>query len=126
LINLSRGGGDAVVMREFDKASGQFVEGGFVTPEAKQSSTWLDEDTLLIGTDFGEGTMNESGYARQVRIWKRGTELMDAEMNHNGDPEIVFKRGFSSHRYDGNYAGVIVGPDFFTQVIYMLVDGKLT
>lgn len=126
LINLSRGGGDAVVMREFDKASGQFVEGGFVTPESKQSSTWLDEDTLLIGTDFGEGTMNESGYARQVRIWKRGTELMGSEMIHNGDPEIVFNQGFSSHRHDGNYAGVIVGPDFFTQVIYMLIDGKLT
>ena len=126
LINLSRGGGDAVVVREFDKATGQFVEGGFITSEAKQSSTWLDEDTLLIGTDFGEGTMNESGYARQVRIWKRGTDLMDAEMIHNGAPEIVFNQAFSSHRYDGNYAGVIVGPDFFTQVIHLLVDGNLT
>lgn len=126
MINLSRGGGDAVVLREFDKATGKFVEGGFITPESKQNSTWLDEDTLLIGTDFGEGTMNESGYARQVRIWKRGTELLDAEMIHNGDSEIVFNFAFSSHRHDGTYAGVIVGPDFFTQEIHLLVEGKLT
>lgn len=126
LINLSRGGGDAVVMREFDKATGEFIEDGFITPEAKQNSTWLDEDTLLIGTNFGEGTMNESGYSRQVRVWKRGTALMDAEMIHNGDPEIVFNFAFSSLRHDGKYAGVIVGPDFFTQMLYLLNDGKLT
>ncbi len=125
MINLSRGGGDAVVVREFDKATGQFVKDGFITPESKQNSTWLDQDTLLIGTNFGEGTMNESGYARQVRVWKRGTDLMDAEMIHNGDPEIVFNFAFSSLRHDGKYAGVIVGPDFFTQILYLLEDGKL-
>lgn len=126
LISLSRGGGDAVVVREFDKATGQFVKDGFITPESKQNSIWLDEDTLLVGTNFGEDTMNESGYARQVRVWKRGTELMDAKMIHNSAPEIVFNFAFSSLRHDGKYAGVIVGPDFFTQILYLLDGGQLT
>mgnify|MGYP000536612725 CR=1 FL=1 len=61
LIRLSRGGGDAVVVREFDTETGTFIEGSFQTPEAKQNIAWVDENTILIGTDFGEGTMNESG-----------------------------------------------------------------
>ena len=39
---LSPGGGDADVMREFDIPTGRFVEGGFTLPEAKTSVTWLD------------------------------------------------------------------------------------
>ena len=34
----------------------------------KQSSGWINENQIMIATDFGEGSMNESGYARQVKI----------------------------------------------------------
>ena len=125
MIRLSRGGGDAVVVREFDTATGKFVEGGFSSPEAKQNTAWLDENTLLIGTDFGDGTMNESGYARQVRVWKRGTDLMSAEKIHDSAPEIVFNFPVTSNRHDGTYAGVLQGPDFFTRIIYLMNEGKL-
>jgi prolyl oligopeptidase len=126
MIRLSRGGGDAVVVREFDTATKSFVDSGFESPEAKQNTAWLDADTLLIGTDFGDGTMNESGYARQVRVWKRGTSLSDAALIHDSAPEIVFNFPMASHRGDGQYAGVIQGPDFFTQVLYLMNDeGKL-
>jgi prolyl oligopeptidase len=73
LVSLSPGGGDADVVREFDLASGKFVEGGFVVPESKNSATWADADTLLVAMAEGEGTVTRSGYARIVKEWKRGT-----------------------------------------------------
>jgi prolyl oligopeptidase len=78
LVSLSRGGGDAHVMREFDLATLSFVPDGFTIPEAKTSAGWIDRDTLFVGTDFGEGSMTSSGYPRIVKLWRRGTPLIDA------------------------------------------------
>ncbi|MDT8342741.1 MAG: hypothetical protein RQ751_14620, partial [Longimicrobiales bacterium] len=66
LVRLSRGGSDAVEMREFDLERAAFVEGGFFLPGAKGGATWVDENTLLVYTDFGEGSLTTSGYARTV------------------------------------------------------------
>ncbi|ATG52768.1 S9 family peptidase [Brachybacterium vulturis] len=85
LIDLSHGGADADVTREFDLETRRFVpaaEGGFERPEAKGSLSWIDADTVWVATDFGEGTMTSSGYARQARIWHRGTTLQEAELVH--------------------------------------------
>lgn len=125
LVRLSRGGGDAVVVREFDIEERSFVENGFVSPESKQWLAWVDSDTLMIATDFGDGTMNESGYPRQVRLWKRGMPLSDARLILDSDPALVFNFPMSSHRRDGTYAGVIQGPDFFTQILHLWVDDDL-
>jgi prolyl oligopeptidase len=78
LVSLSRGGGDAHVVREFDVAALSFVDGGFTLPEAKTSAGWIDADTLFVATDFGPGSMTESGYPRIVKAWRRGTPLDDA------------------------------------------------
>src|SRR5918993_2937549 len=56
LISLSRGGGDAIVVREFDLAKRQFVAGGFMVPETKSDVEWRDRDTIYVGTDFGPGS----------------------------------------------------------------------
>mgnify|MGYP001486199103 CR=1 FL=1 len=64
LIKLSRGGTDASVHREFDTLAKRFVDGGFALPEAKSGVTWLDRDTLLVGTNWGDGSLTESGYPR--------------------------------------------------------------
>ncbi|MBC7683323.1 MAG: S9 family peptidase, partial [Ferruginibacter sp.] len=53
MVSLSRGGADATVVREFDLAKREFVQGGFALPEAKSQVDWLDADTVLVGTDFG-------------------------------------------------------------------------
>ncbi|MFC7463327.1 prolyl oligopeptidase family protein [Brachybacterium sp. GCM10030252] len=85
LIDLSHGGSDADVTREFDLETLRFVpesEGGFVRPEAKGSLSWIDADTVWVCTDFGEGTVTSSGYARQARLWRRGTPLAEAELVH--------------------------------------------
>ena len=75
LVNLSRGGGDATVVREFDAVSKTFVEDGFYVPEAKSNVGWKDEDTVWVGTDFGAGSLTDSGYPRVVKEWKRGTPI---------------------------------------------------
>jgi len=64
MLALSRGGGDAVVHREFDTSQRSFVENGFALAEAKSSVSWRDADTLWVGTDFGEGSLTTSGCAR--------------------------------------------------------------
>jgi len=76
LVQLSRGGSDAAVLREFDVERRAFIAGGFTLPEAKGSVDWLDHETLLLCSSFGGTT--QSGYARTVRLWPRGTDPADA------------------------------------------------
>jgi len=105
MLRLSRGGGDAVVLREFDLAARDFVPGGFAMPEAKGSVDWLDRDTLLLSAALGEGMATRSGYARTVRVWSRGTAAEDAPVifaceaehmgawsgvEHEGGERVVF------------------------------------
>ena len=61
LVSLSRGGADAKVIREFDTVAKRFVDGGFRC--RRRSRTWpgIDADTLIVGTDFGPGSMTDSG-----------------------------------------------------------------
>ncbi len=78
MLMLSRGGADAVVLREFDLASRDFVPGGFTLPEAKGGAAWVDRDTLLLSSAWGEGMATSSSYARAVRLWRRGTDPLAA------------------------------------------------
>lgn len=89
LISLSDGGKDASLIREFDAANKCFVEDGFITEESKGHATWLDENTLLIAVDFGEGTMTDSGYPMIAKLWKRGTDLADATELMRGEQSDV-------------------------------------
>jgi prolyl oligopeptidase len=89
LVSLSRGGADAHVVREFDAVSKQFVAGGFQLVEAKSEVGWVDADTLLVGTDFGPGSMTTSGYPRVIKRWKRGTPLAQATTVFEGEPTDV-------------------------------------
>ncbi len=74
LVQLSRGGADAAVTREFDLNEKRFVGGGFYLPEAKGGTAWLDADTLLVSSALGgEAFETVSGYARTVRLFRRGT-----------------------------------------------------
>ncbi len=78
LVSLSRGGGDAVEIREFDLTKKAFVEGGFRLPESKGGVAWIDLDTIYASRDFGPGTMTRSGYPRGVKRVKRGQAIADA------------------------------------------------
>lgn len=89
LLQLSRGGADAVVVREFDLTTRTFVDGGFTVQEAKTDVGWIDEDRIYIGTDFGPGSLTTSGYPRLVKEWRRGTPLSEAVTVFEGKPEDV-------------------------------------
>ena len=125
LLSLSVGGKDAVVVREFDLVNKVFVEDGFNTVESKQYSSWINENQIMIATDFGEGTMNESGYPKQVKLWTRGENLYEIAPIFDGDYTKIFSFPFSSIRPDGNYFGIVEGPTFFTKVLYLLKDEEL-
>lgn len=84
LVALSRGGSDASVVREFDMATREFVDDGFALPEAKSQLAWVDIDTVLVGTDFGDGSLTDSGYPRVIKRWRRGTPLSEAQTVFEG------------------------------------------
>ena len=78
MIELSDGGEDAVVAREFDLDAGKFVNGGFTLPRGKHRIAWEDKDTLLIATDWTPGDLTTSGYPYIVKRLKRGQPLSAA------------------------------------------------
>jgi len=121
MVSLSDGGKDTIVSREFDVESKSFVEGGFETPEAKQRVAWESADSLLIGTDWGEGSLTESGYSRIVKRWKRGTPLEVAEMVIEGDVTDVSVSPFTIKRDDGSILTFASEADtFFTETTWWI------
>ena len=125
LVGLSRGGSDASVVREFDMRTRQFVAGGFELPEAKTDVTWQDADTVIVGTDFGPGSLTDSGYPRITKRWTRGKPLAEAETLFTGevsdvsvgagfDPTPGFERLLVSRSFD-----------FFNRDRYELRGGEL-
>ncbi|NWE37168.1 S9 family peptidase, partial [Pseudomonas gingeri] len=66
-LELSRGGADAGVIREFDLGTKTWVEDGFQLPESKGGLGWIDRNNVYVFTDFGEGSMTRSGYPRIVK-----------------------------------------------------------
>ncbi|WP_121114537.1 prolyl oligopeptidase family serine peptidase [Croceibacterium ferulae] len=89
MVGLSDGGKDADELREFDMETRSFVEGGFLLPESQGDASWIDDDTLLVSRDFGEGTLTESLYPYTTRLWKRGTPIADAPELFRGEPTDV-------------------------------------
>ncbi|MGQ0815608.1 MAG: prolyl oligopeptidase family serine peptidase [Gemmatimonadota bacterium] len=126
LVRLSRGGADAVEVREFDTVTKKFVDNGFYLPDAKQSTTWVDANTLLVATNFGEGSMTTSGYARVAKLWRRGTPLTAAQTLFEGAPADVSVGVSSFLDADTLIKMVQHSPAFFKSARYLFNDGKLT
>lgn len=111
VVSLSRGGGDASVVREFNMTTRQFVVDGFNLPEAKSDIDFEDDDTVLVGTDFGEGSLTESGYPRLIKRWRRGASLEDAETVFAGSSTDV-----------GVGMAISSDPGFERTLIFRMVD----
>jgi prolyl oligopeptidase len=125
LVGLTRGGGDAMVVREFDMTTREFVTDGFNLAEAKSDICWEDEHTVLVGTDFGDGSLTDSGYPRLIKRWRRGTLLGDAETVFAGSASDV---SVSATRYP--YPGfertfIYRSVDFYNKQTFELRDGEL-
>jgi prolyl oligopeptidase len=126
LLRLSDGGKDAVVLREFDLENNNFVDGGFSVDEAKTNVDWVDANTLIIGTDFGPGSVTTSGYARTLRLWRRGTDINDAEQIIEVGLEDMSVGINTVAEDDARYSFVTRRPDFFTEQNWLVTpDGAL-
>lgn len=98
ILRLSRGGSDAVVLREFDLDARSFVEGGFALDEAKGGVVWLDRDALLLSSAVGDGMATRSGYARTVRLWRRGADPLAAPVLFEASADVISVHGAVDHR----------------------------
>jgi prolyl oligopeptidase len=125
LLDLSRGGADATVTREFDTVEKRFVEGGFALPEAKSSVSWIDADTLFVGTDFGQGSMTDSGYPRIAKRWQRGTPLEQAETVYEGQSSDVWIAALAETTPGFERQVVYRGITFYTNEVHLIRDGQL-
>ena len=123
LVELSRGGADAAVVREFDLAARRFVGDGFTLPQAKSSLAWIDADTVYVGTDFGPGSMTRSGYPRVIKRWSRGQPLAEAVTVFEGQADDV-SAWVSVDRTPGHERTLFGRQlDFYRQLVFLL-DGK--
>lgn len=126
MIRLSRGGSDAVETREFDLQKKSFVDNGFFLPEAKSFVSWVDSSTLLVQTDFGEGTTTTSGYPRMVKRWKRGVPLENAETLFEGQKTDVGMWASVFNTPERQYIMITRGITFYTSEFYMVENDRLT
>lgn len=124
ILSLSRGGADATVSREFDMVKKEFVEDGYYLPEAKGGISWIDEDNVMVMTDFGDNTMTDSGYPRIVKLWKRGTPVEEAVVIYEGIKEDVGTFGYMINTAEGNYPYILRADTFFTSKKFLLQDGS--
>ncbi len=125
LVFLSRGGGDAIVTREFDTEARAFVTGsdGFALPEAKARVSWKDRDTLFVATDFGPGSLTTSGYPRIVKEWKRGTPLAEAKTIFEGQATDI-SVGAGRDWHQGHHLDVVNRAiTFYESETFLLEEG---
>jgi prolyl oligopeptidase len=114
LLALSDGGEDAVVQREFDAARSAFAANGFSIPHAKMDVDWESADAVLIATDWGPGSMTQSGYPFIVKRLRRGEKLADASEVFRGTAKDVRVVPTALSDGQGNHVMLIQqGLDFF-------------
>ncbi|WP_411070435.1 prolyl oligopeptidase family serine peptidase [Streptomyces sp. cmx-4-25] len=123
LVRLSRDGADAVVVREFDLETKEFVEDGFRVPEAKTRIGWIDADTVFVCTDTGPDSLTDSGYPRTVRRWRRGTPPEAAETVFEAGAADVSAWGYhdTTPGFERDFVGRSL--DFFRGETYLLEPG---
>jgi prolyl oligopeptidase len=107
LISLSPGGSDADTTREMNLVTEEFIDekdGGFAMPTAaKTSIAYRSRDEVLVGTDFeGDGSsMTDSGYARVIKSWKRGTPLSEAVTVFEAEQSDIAGAQYAYHDRNG-------------------------
>ncbi|MCE2570205.1 prolyl oligopeptidase family serine peptidase [Motilimonas eburnea] len=125
LITLSPGGSDAAQVREFDLTQQAFVSDGFNLPEAKSTLAWVNEQQVLVGTDFGPNSLTDSGYPAQLKLWSRGQALAHSKHLLTIPSNEMGLFTFRLEQGDHSYSGVTRCLDFFHYISYILVGQQL-
>lgn len=123
LIGLSRGGADASVTREFDMNRREFLKDGFNRSEAKGNISWIDQDSVFIYTDFGQGTMTSSGYPRIAKLWRRGQPVDEAEVVYEGAVDDMYIGAMHDNTpgFERNFVQRTLA--FYNDELYLRSDG---
>ena len=125
LVSISRGGSDAVEIREFDLVKKAFVAGGFRLPQSKGGVAWIDEDAIYASRDFGPGTLTKSGYPRQVKRPARGQALADAAPVFEVSEDDIGAWPSVTHEKDGRVEMVTRVISTRRNEAFVVRDGKL-
>ncbi len=126
ILSLSDGGEDAVTLREFDLASGDFVKGGFSLPRGKQDLAWEGANALLVAREWTPGEVTQSGYAFVVKRIKRGEPLSAAVEVFRGTPHDVSVAPSALDDGAGHHVVVIQrGVSFFESEYFLVGRGRL-
>jgi prolyl oligopeptidase len=119
ILMLSRGGADAVVLREFDLAAREFVADGFSLPEAKGGADWLDRDTLILNSAWGEGMATGAGYARTVRRWRRATDPAAAPVVFATSADNIAVSAYRDREAGDERLVFVERPGFFDTIVWL-------
>src|SRR5262249_61920594 len=90
-----------------------FVPDGVQLPEAKGGVEWLDRDTLLLSSAFGDGMATASGYARTVRLWRRGADPAAAPVLFEVAPQSMVAWGGLDRTQPTETVWYVERPGFF-------------
>ena len=124
LLSLSRGGGDSVVVREFDLDARTFLKPGFNLPEAKSAVAYLDDETVLFASNCGQGSLTRSGYPRIVKLWRRGLDPEHSPVLYAGTDADVMVAPLVFHSVQSTVAMIVRATSFFENE-YHLIDAGL-
>jgi prolyl oligopeptidase len=107
-----------VVVREFDVDTKTFVMDGFSIAEAKQQVSWIDKNAVWVGSDFGDGSLTDSGYPRTSRLWRRGEPIEEATQVFAGEQADVSAGVYRTWDRDDSYDVAYRTPSFFERLPY--------
>lgn len=124
LVKLSRGGKDAVEVREFNLEDKSFLSQGFLLAEAKSHISWIDQNRVFVGTDFGDDSMTDSGYPRLVKIWHRGQSISEAKLLFAGEKQDVSVGGFTVEDDNKFYHFIERHLDFYNRHLYYMNNNE--
>lgn len=124
LISLSDGGKDAVTVREFDTKTKKFVNDGFNIPEAKTQVAWINENSILVATNFGPDSLTNSGYPRFLKVWERNTSLNKSSQILSAEKNNMLVTGTHFFNPEGNTILLTKHLDFFSNEYFLYENIK--
>ena len=77
-----------------------------------------------MGTDFGPGSLTDSGYPRVAKLWKRGTPLSSAETVFEGEVKDVSAGCGTINTPERRYDVIHRGITFYTSHTYVIEEGR--
>lgn len=125
LVFLSPEGGDAIEVSEFNLTTKEFIKNGYSLPLAKSRISWIDKNTVFVGTDFGFNSMTDSGYPRTVKQWIRGTPLSQAKTIFTASKKSMTANAFRMDDNDKNIDIISESTSFWSSDKYQVKDEKL-